>query len=111
MDYDKTIALNPEYPDAHGNAAWLLATSSKEEHRNPKKALEYALVEAQRTKMEAANTLDTLAAAYAANDSFPEAITHQQKAIDKAASPSDKVEFQERLQLYLKNQRYVEASK
>lgn len=110
-EYEKTMELNPAYPDAHGNAAWILATHPDATIRNAPKALEYALVEARRTRMGNANSLDTLAAAYAVNGQFDEARRHQQQAISKALNPDDKREFTERLRLYERNKPYVEPSR
>jgi len=110
-EYQKTIELDSVYPDAHGNSAWILATHPDAAIRNATKALEYALIEAKRTKMESAASLDTLAAAYAANGQFDEARHHQQQAVSKAGSPEDKREFTERLRLYELNKPYVESSK
>jgi tetratricopeptide (TPR) repeat protein len=110
-EYQKTIELDPSYPDAHGNSAWIYATHSDPAIRNATKALEYALIEARRTKMKNAGALDTLAAAYAVNGQFDEARRHQEQAVAKAGSPEDKREFAERLRLYEQGTPYVEPSK
>ena len=110
-EYVKTIELNPDYPDAHGNAAWILAVNSDATIRNAAKALEYALVEAKRTKMERSSDLDTLAAAYAANGQFDEARKHQQQAISKEEDDEAKGKYTERLRLYEANKPYVETAK
>lgn len=110
-EYQRTIELDPGYPDAHGNTAWILATHPDATIRNAPKALEYALIEAKRTKMNSAAALDTLAAAYAANGQFDEARRHQQQAVSKAGSDEDKREFAERLRLYEQKQPYIEPAK
>lgn len=110
-EYQKTIELDPNYPDAHGNSAWIWATHSDPEVRNAPKALEYALIETKRTKMENAGDLDTLAAACAANGQFDEARRHQQQAVANAESPIDKREFTERLRLFEQSKAYVAPSK
>ena len=92
-DYEKTIELDPAYPDAHGNSAWILATHPDATIRNATKALEYALIEAKSSKTERAATLDTLAAAYAANGQFDEARRQQQQAVSKADTPEEKKEL------------------
>ena len=110
-DYQKTIEFDPAYPDAHGNTAWILATHPDATIRNATKALEYALIEAKHTKFDSAASLDTLAAAHAANGQFDEARRRQQQAISKAESLKDKREFTERLRLYELNKPYVEPTK
>lgn len=110
-EYVKTIELDPAYPDAHANAAWILAVNSDATIRNAAKAVEYALVEAKRTKMEDPSMLDTLAAAYAANGQFDEARRYQKQAISKLDDAEAKREFTERLRLYEANKPYVEAAK
>ena len=110
-EYAKTIELDPAYPDAHGNTAWILATHPDATIRNATKALEYALIEAKSTKTERAATLDTLAAAYAANGQFDEARRQQQQAVSKATSSEDKREYAERLRLYEQNKPYIEPAK
>ena len=110
-EYQKTIDLDPAYPDAHGNTAWILATYPDATIRNATRALEYALIEAKRTKMQNPSDLDTLAAAYAAAGQFDEARHHQQQAASKAKSDEDKKEFAERLKLYERKLPYIEPAK
>ncbi|MDB6053604.1 MAG: yrrB 1 [Verrucomicrobiales bacterium] len=110
-NYLKAVALNPAFPDAHGNAAWILATHPDSNLRNPKKALEYALIEAKISKMADTAVLDTLAAAYAANGRFDEAVVTQKKALASATDHEDKFNFAERLKLYEQKKSYVEPTK
>ncbi|HSI11982.1 MAG TPA: tetratricopeptide repeat protein [Chthoniobacter sp.] len=110
-EYAKTIELDPSYPDAHGNVAWILATHPDKAIRNSQKALEYALIEVKRTRMEIAGPLDTLAAAYAAEGRFTDACRAQKLAIAKALLPQDKREFSERLQIYEQNKPYIAPAK
>lgn len=110
-EYAKTIELDPTYPDAHGNTAWILATHPDKAVRNAQKAVEYALIEVKRSRMEIAGPLDTLAAAYAADGRFLDACRTQKLAIAKALLPEDKREFTERLRLYEQNQPYIAPAK
>jgi len=106
-DFEKTIALNPDYPDAAHNLAWIFATSADETIRNGKRALELALGEVQKSPNNP-NALDTLAAAYAATGDFANAITTQEKALTKCF-PDQKQRFSARLDLFRANKSYVEA--
>lgn len=110
-EYEKAIQLDPSYPDAHCNVAWILATCSDPTVQDAKKALEYALLEARRTEGDPparrAAVLDTLAAAYAANGQFEDARNSQKQAISQIESPEDKRKFSERLGLYEQNKPYV----
>jgi len=109
--YKETMDLDPTYPDAHGNSAWLLATHKEDSIRNPTKALEYALAESKLKGGKMAGVLDTLAAAYAANGKFDEACKLQEEAVSKADSKDDKKEFSKRLCLYKQRMAYVETEK
>jgi tetratricopeptide (TPR) repeat protein len=111
VEYQKVIDLDPAYADAHGNIAWILATHPDAALRDPKKALEYALVEAKRTGMTNAEALDTLAAAHAANGQFDEARRYQKLAISKVEDEDDKAEYVSRLRLYEQGKAYIEMKK
>lgn len=65
---------------AMNELAWLYATSPEKEIRNGTKALEYARKAMKKGRM-LPETIDTFAAAYAANGQFDEAITAENRAI------------------------------
>lgn len=98
--------MNPEYPDAHGNTAWILATCPDPAVRDGAKAVEYALIEVKRVGRKNALYLDTLAAAYAENGDFEKAVSTQTKAVELAASEEDRMEFGERLELFKTGEPY-----
>lgn len=54
------------------------------------------------------DVMDTLAAAYAASGTFPEAMAWQQKAIASTQSDSAKKEFSERLAFYKQGEQYIQ---
>jgi tetratricopeptide (TPR) repeat protein len=110
-EYQKVIKVDPTYPDAHGNSAWIMATHSDAGLRDPKKALEYALIEAKGSGMANSEALDTLAAAYAANGQFDEARRYQEQAISKTDDEDDKAEYIARLRLYEQGKPYIEPKK
>lgn len=78
-DFTRAIELEPSLVDAYNSKAWILATSSNEAYRKSADALELAK-KAVEIKTDI-DSLDTLAAAYAANGQFAEAIATQKEAI------------------------------
>jgi tetratricopeptide (TPR) repeat protein len=109
--YKETIDFDPKYPDAHGNAAWILATSREASIRNPTKAMEYALAETKLPGGKRAGVLDTLAAAYAANGQFDAARRLQEDAVSKVGGEDEKKKFAQRLRLYQQGTAYIESDK
>lgn len=97
---------------SQNSLAWIFATSQNKKYWNGKKAVDYAL---KATSQETTNWefFDTLAAAYARDGRFEEAIKAQQKSISlcpKASNEGQKVniptKLYERLNLYKENQSY-----
>ena len=80
------------------NLAWVYATSPDPRVRNPEKAIALALRACQQTGFQSAETLDTLAAAYAAAGRFEDAIAAQRSAISLRPTPAP--EFEARLERY-----------
>ncbi len=80
MDFSRAIALDPRYLDAYNSKAWILATSADQQFRNGKEAVE--LAEKAVAIAETVDSLDTVAAAYAANGQFEQAIASQKKVIE-----------------------------
>ena len=107
-EYERTIEVNGEYPDAKGNLAWLLATCVDKKLRNPRRAIVLAEGECKKTNWKNAGVLDTLSAAYAANGDFQQAIDTQQKAIDLNSDAQLGKSLKERLDLYRDGKPYVD---
>lgn len=110
-DIKKVPALQPNDVQANNDAAWLLSTSPLNGVRDGKAAIAFATKACALTSWKDARLLDTLAAAYAENGNFAEALKWQQYAL-KMAGPEDQADLQamrERLALYQKHTPYREA--
>ena len=108
-DYTKALDINPYHADAYNNLAWALAICPDYRLRNGAKAVEVAQ-KAVELNPEA-DTLDTLAAAYAAAGHFSEAIDTTQKALELAENSQQQElakEIKGRLDLYKQSKAYVE---
>ncbi len=106
-DLDDAILYSPDDPGTLGARAWLMATSPNKEHRNGKQAV----LEAKRACEQLAGVADNyqfhaiLAASYAENDDFKQAVKWQKQAI-AIAPPAWRADFESRLKLYQKEQKY-----
>ncbi len=69
------------FEGARNNRVWSLAACPIREQRDPARALELAGAMIAKADTLPASELDTLAAVYAANGRFSEAVTYQQRAI------------------------------
>jgi tetratricopeptide (TPR) repeat protein len=82
--FEKALENHPDFAEAWDSldhTAWLLATSTEASLRNGPNALALARQLARLSGGENPALLDTLAAAYAENSQFPEAIDADQKAL------------------------------
>ncbi len=101
--------MRPGYVDAANNLAWLLATAADPALRDPREAI--LLVEADAQGSEAPWLLDTLAAAYAADGRFEEAIRTADRAARIATEQeltASAEEIRARLSLYRQHEPYVD---
>ena len=80
---ERALTIRPEWPVAADQLAWILATDADPKIRKPARAVTLA-EQAAAAEPRNARFLDTLAAAYAAANRFPEAIATTEKALDAA---------------------------
>ena len=87
--YRAAVKSEPERVEAVNNLAWLLATASGASPAQYEEALRYALRAVELLKSRPASALDTLAAAYAANGQFGEAIQTAEQALRQAQADGE----------------------
>jgi tetratricopeptide (TPR) repeat protein len=95
--------LWPEWEPPAQDLAWLLATAGDPALRDLERAIELAQGLAERSHFRDANTLDTLAAAYAAAGDWPRAQATAQRALELARAggePRLARDVERRLRLY-----------
>jgi nucleotide-binding universal stress UspA family protein len=100
-------AVNPRDAGSYNSYAWLLATCPDGRVRDGKKAIEYARRACELQGWKDPNGLETLAAAYAEDGQFGEAIRWQRKALaspDYAAAQGEGA--RRKLELYAQGKPY-----
>lgn len=105
-DYDRAIGLEPTDPRSYDVEAYLLAVCPMPKYRNGKKAIEYATKACELTEWRAADSLQTLAAAYAESGQFDQAVKFQ----TKAAEIDPKAVDTKRLALYQQKQPFRDSN-
>jgi tetratricopeptide (TPR) repeat protein len=81
-DFDQAIRLAPEYALAHQNRAWLLATATPLSNRDGQQAVLSAMKVCELRDYKLPGDLLTLAAAFAEDKKFDEAVGWQIKGIE-----------------------------
>lgn len=109
-DFTKALEKKPHYLTYHG-LAWIFATSKNDKYRNSARAVELAQKAVQIHRI--ANSLNTLAAAYAEAGRFKEAVETQEEAIDLlkkqgSAPKEDLARYDHHLQAYKSNKPWRE---
>lgn len=105
-EYREALTRNPDLVASLADLSWLLATSPEDRLRNPPEAVLLAERAAELTKRTDVEVLDRLAAAYAANGRFEQAVAAARAAVTLARQtnePDFADQVQLRLQLYLQN--------
>jgi tetratricopeptide (TPR) repeat protein len=109
--YEQALRIRPDYAKAQNSLAWILATDGEGRFRNPVEAVRLAERACDLTARRDPNFLDTLAAAYAAQSRFTDAVRTAQEALKLAAvtGPNRLTnEIQTRLELYKAGHPYYE---
>jgi Tfp pilus assembly protein PilF len=110
--YVAALRVKPDFPEVLNNLAWTFATHRNVNLRNSHKAVELAEQACALTDYMNPNFLDTLAAAYARANRFPEAVQAAQKAVRIALGsghPDLAREIENRLELYRVAEPYDEG--
>jgi len=97
--YRKVIELDTNVLLALNNLAWILAADSDPHLRNGKQAVLLAQHACEQTRYQVAFLIGTLAAAYAEDGQFPDAVAAAQKAHDVALAHGQKDIADRNLQL------------
>ena len=103
---------NAQYPDEprpYRELAWILSTCLDDDIRDGIEAVPLAIRACELTNWRDTASLDVLAAAYARQGNFEEAIRWEQKAI-ALADPTKKTVLEARLQSYKKGMPYIDYS-
>ncbi len=108
LDYEKALKLDPLCIQVKNDLAWLLATCPIESLRNPQRALNLAMEECEKNKWRVAADIDTLAAAYASNGDFTNAIKMQHKAIELLNNNYKIDAYKSRLEFYQNDKIYID---
>jgi tetratricopeptide (TPR) repeat protein len=101
--YRESLRLNPDSAETMAGLSWILATSSEDKFRNAAEALGLSKRACELTSYKDAEMLNILAAAYAENSQFEDAVQTSQRAIDLCLSAGNKkraADFTAALQLY-----------
>ena len=109
--YRDALAIEPSRTRAANNLAWLLATAPDLAPGTAAEAVHLAESAARRTDYREAAILDTLAAAYAADDRHEAAVEYAARALRVTRARPDDPRTQAiraRLALYRAGERYVE---
>ncbi len=107
------LKIAPDDAEAQNNLAWLLATCPDAALRNSARAVELAERANRRCGGKQASVLDTLAAAYASAERFPEALATACKAQEFARQQENKAltdALQARIALYEAGKPYREVA-
>ena len=106
-DYSNAQHYDPNNVKAFNDAAWLLATCPVESVRNTKLAIQLAEQSDAITEEPVGTFLDTLAAAYAADGRFDDAIATAEHAL-KLLPEAEKPATVARLEKYRQKQPYIQ---
>jgi Zn-dependent protease with chaperone function len=98
--YEKSHELEPRNPETMNNIAWLLITADDQKIRDPERALDLAK-RAAALRPTAGYILDTLAAAYWANNRVDDALDAERAAIER--DPVNRPFYRRQMDFYINN--------
>ncbi len=109
-DYDTAIRLDPKEFLALIQRAWLTASCPDPRYRDAKKSMKDAKKACELTEWKDGNGLEALAAAYAENGDFLNAVKWQQQAIDRVPPSNNRQRamLETRLRLFQSGRPYHE---
>ncbi len=113
-DDDEGSAISAEdHAGLLNNLAWVLSTSPKDDIRDGKRALEYALKSCELTSYKAAHILSTLASAYAETGDFEKAREWSSKAVELGTAENNEQldQLKKELENYKENKPWREEQK
>ena len=100
-DYNEASRLDPKDAGAIDGAAWVLATAPDAKLRDAKRAIALATKACEMTQWKKGSYVDTLAAAYAEDGNFAEAVRRQEQALaDAEFEKSEGTSARARLKAY-----------
>jgi tetratricopeptide (TPR) repeat protein len=110
--YRAAVAADNMYSRAYQNAAWLMATCPEERLRNQELALSAAKKALELVGSRTPETVETMAAATAAQGKHREAVKLQEEAVQLAVKnkvdEKQLTEFKQRLEIYRTGQAYLQ---
>jgi tetratricopeptide (TPR) repeat protein len=109
--YHEALRFDPRDTRIHYSLAWLLATAPDAAVRDGAEAVRWAELAAQQTQNRHTLVLETLAAALAEAQRYPEAVAMAQRVLERARAANDQEVIQRtelRLRLFQQNQPYHE---
>lgn len=104
-DYNQAARLAPDDPLVLNDVAWVLATAPDSQLRDGRRAVTSAMRAVELENAKEWDTIDTLAAAFAENGNFAQAIRSENEAI-RLAPAEMQSELKARLELYKANKPY-----
>ncbi|MEX2115116.1 MAG: tetratricopeptide repeat protein [Pirellulales bacterium] len=108
----EALKVRPQWTMLVNELAWSLATHPSAERRDPARALELAQQAVAMSDERNAKVLDTLAAAYAANNDTTQAVDTAQQALRRARQTGNADlagAIESRLKLYRQGEAYIAA--
>ena len=104
------LVREPDWPPAANNLAWILAASPDPELRHAADALRLAKVAAEACNYSRPNVVGTLAAAYAENGQFDQAVKYAKMAVGLTTDKKVAARIRLAIELYEKAEPYRDQS-